>query len=85
MVYINKLLFSFASNNVVMCFVVKVLKSSVQWRGDEWNTENMRERDAGFMLAQCVLLNIENRQVTITNAQKKRCILAYLFLNILQN
>ncbi len=71
MVCINKLLFSFASNNVVMCFVVKILKSSVQWRGDEWNTENMRERDAGFMLAQCVLLNIENRRVTITNAQKK--------------
>ncbi len=47
-------------------------KSSLQWRGDEWNTENMRERDAGFMLAQCVLLNIENGQVTITNAQKNK-------------
>jgi hypothetical protein len=46
----------------------------------------MRERDAGFMLAQFVLLNIENHQVTIiTNAHKKRCIFAYLLLNILEN
>lgn len=80
MVCINKLLFSFASNNAVMCLVVKVLKSSLQWRGDEWNTENMRKRDAGLMLAQSVLLNIENRQVTITNAQKKD-----VFLHILSS
>jgi hypothetical protein len=43
---INKSLFSFASNNVVMCFVVvKVLKSSLQWRRDEWNTERTWEKE----------------------------------------
>ncbi len=37
-------------------FCSKVLKkSSLQWRGDEWNTENMRERDAGFFGSVCIV------------------------------
>jgi len=53
--------------------VVKVLKKAL-YNGEEMSgtPENMRERDAGFMLAQCVLLNIENGRVTITNAQKNK-------------
>ncbi len=87
MVCINKLLFSFASTNVVvMCFVVKVLKKAL-CNGEEMSgTQRTWEKEmqvSCWLSVYCWIL--KTVRLLLQMHKKTRCVFSYLFLKILQN